>query len=225
MKSPIPAKDTGLSGKLVLIGITVTVAAGAFILGYFVGKTVSTGSLVQQVLPRPAIGEHSAPTNEARKVERVVPVTPEQKTKKEGESPAANQKVGNEPVKPSGPGQSSGTGEKLLAAQESRSDKETGQKPVEETAREDLQSENIGTSHAASYTVQVGAFKSRREADALQTGLEAKGYKTQNRKTGSKGKPLYKVVVGEFGTKKEAELLALKLRKAEGLHSFVVPGN
>jgi cell division septation protein DedD len=75
------------------------------------------------------------------------------------------------------------------------------------------------------YTVQLGALKSAPEARRLKTKLEKKGYKTQITASTSKTKHerIYKIRTGAFDDRKEAEMLALKLKKAEGLNAFVTP--
>ncbi len=226
MKRPIAATNAGLSGRLVLIIITVTVAAGGFILGYFVGKNVYTMPLIQQSLPKPAGSESPIPPPETKKIQEVVPTPPEQNTTKEEGSAPADPSAETEPPKPFGSGQHRAAGANFLPARDTVNEKAAMPKPAGEPIKvEDRQAQSDTDSHAAVYAVQVGAFKSRREADTLKAGLEAKGYKTQSRKTVVKGKPLFKVVVGEVSTEKEAELLALKLKKAEGLHAFVVQEN
>jgi cell division septation protein DedD len=72
------------------------------------------------------------------------------------------------------------------------------------------------------YTVQTGAFKDISDANALKSRLDKKGYKTYIAPTETKThKKLYKVMVGDFVTRKEAEILSIKIKKAEGLKTFV----
>jgi cell division septation protein DedD len=77
------------------------------------------------------------------------------------------------------------------------------------------------------YTVQLGAFKSAPEARRLKTKLEKKGYRTQITTSTNKTKHerIYKIRTGAFDDKKDAEMLALKLKKTEGLNAFVTPRN
>jgi len=74
------------------------------------------------------------------------------------------------------------------------------------------------------YTVQVGAFRDKKEAEALKTKLEKKGYNVYMVKEKERNKKgsLYKVRIGEFETRREAEITAIKINKAEGLHAFAV---
>jgi cell division septation protein DedD len=72
------------------------------------------------------------------------------------------------------------------------------------------------------YTVQAGASKNEADALTLKAKFEKKGYKAQVINTQEKNREkLYKVMVGSFNVRKDAELLALKLKKTEGLKTFV----
>lgn len=72
------------------------------------------------------------------------------------------------------------------------------------------------------YTVQVGASRSLKGAEALKHTLENKGHKAYIKKeTNSKGQVIFKVRVGEFENKKDAKVFALKLKKTEGFQTFV----
>lgn len=78
------------------------------------------------------------------------------------------------------------------------------------------------TKKTRKYTVQTGAFKDISDANALKARLDKKGYKTYIAPTETKThKKLYKVMVGDFVTRKEAEVLSIKIKKAEGLKTFV----
>lgn len=69
------------------------------------------------------------------------------------------------------------------------------------------------------YCVQVGAFKDRKDAEALKNDLMGKGYKIHV--TASEGN-VYKVRTGRLKNKKEADVLALRLKSAEKISAFVV---
>ena len=72
------------------------------------------------------------------------------------------------------------------------------------------------------YTVQAGAFKSASDASSLKEKLAKKGYTSYIIKTETKKHEiLYKVMIGEFNTRKEADVLSLKIKKSEGLQTFV----
>ncbi|MEW6001509.1 MAG: SPOR domain-containing protein [Nitrospirota bacterium] len=71
------------------------------------------------------------------------------------------------------------------------------------------------------YTVQVSAFKDSSEAEALRERLDKKGYKPYVTLSETKNERLYKVRIGEFSTRRDAEALSVKIKKAEGLPTFV----
>lgn len=75
---------------------------------------------------------------------------------------------------------------------------------------------------ASTCTVQVGAFKNSKDAEALKQRLENKGYKVYIKKSAStKNAKLYKVRVGRFTAREDADVLVQKLKKTEGLKAFV----
>ena len=72
------------------------------------------------------------------------------------------------------------------------------------------------------YTVQAGAFKSSHEAGILKERLAKKGYTAYIIQSETKKhETLYKVMIGKFTTREQAEVLSLKIKKAEGLQTFV----
>ncbi len=76
------------------------------------------------------------------------------------------------------------------------------------------------------YTVQLGALKNRREAEQIKAKYEKKGYKIRiTVSRGAKNGKIYKVRTRVFKEKKDAEVLSLKLKKIEGLKTFVTPEN
>lgn len=98
------------------------------------------------------------------------------------------------------------------------------QKPTAEAVKQETQSVQQAHDVKGIYTVQAGAFKNEKEAVALKTKLEKKGYNNiymfKERKP--KNRVLFKVRVGDFETKKEAEIFAVKLNKTEGFRAFAV---
>jgi septal ring-binding cell division protein DamX len=72
------------------------------------------------------------------------------------------------------------------------------------------------------FTVQVGAFSDAYYAKSLRMRLNRKGYHayTTIAPLEKKGR-LYKVWVGKFNNREEAEIVSEKIKKAEGLQTFV----
>ena len=67
---------------------------------------------------------------------------------------------------------------------------------------------------AAGWTVQLGSFASRANAERLVRELKAKGFAAFSTESGSGGRKLYRVRVGPAGNHAAGEALAAKLRSA-----------
>jgi len=94
--------------------------------------------------------------------------------------------------------------------------------PIKSQTTPQITSEIKETRKTRPYTVQAGAFKHVSEADSLKGKLDKKGYKTYVIQSKTKRyQKLYKVMIGEFVTRKEADALSAKIRKSEGLKTFV----
>jgi tetratricopeptide (TPR) repeat protein len=63
------------------------------------------------------------------------------------------------------------------------------------------------------FSVQVGSFSSKRNAERLNTKLIKAGYDSRVELTGASGDNLYRVKIGRFATKAEAEGMASKLKR------------
>src|SRR4030043_1522187 len=103
------------------------------------------------------------------------------------------------------------------------SEVESVQKTTEKTNKEAIMNPQLPQKlPKIVYTVQVGAFKDTPDAESLKVKLDKKGFKAYVIVSKSKkDERLYRVWVGEFATRKEAEILALKIKKTEGLKAFV----
>jgi cell division septation protein DedD len=66
----------------------------------------------------------------------------------------------------------------------------------------------------AGWTVQLGSFASRANAERLVSDLKAKGFAAFSTESGSGGRKLYRVRVGPAGDRASAEALGAKLRAA-----------
>ena len=75
---------------------------------------------------------------------------------------------------------------------------------------------------APEWTVQVGAFKNRKQADAVQQGLIGAGFPAQvSALTADDGQARYRVRVGSFKARGEAERVAERLRAERSLATYV----
>ena len=72
------------------------------------------------------------------------------------------------------------------------------------------------------YTVQVGAFRHFADASALKDKFDQKGFMVYVQESFTKNnQKIYKVRVGEFRSRNDAEKMSAKIKKAEGLSTFV----
>ena len=72
------------------------------------------------------------------------------------------------------------------------------------------------------YTIQVGAYKTEKNAHQMVNRLLKKGYEAHIKSELKQGTPLFKVLVEKFNNKEKAYDLANKLINKENLPSFIV---
>src|SRR4030043_1393513 len=177
---------------IVIIAILIT-SSLSFTLGYFVGKSFQP-PVVNQTTVIPVQESAEQKNIESEKKEALVQ-QPEQ-TQKPQET------------------------QQTVKAQQAQETTKT--QITKETKQTTETKETKKTLKTRKYTVQTGAFKDISDANALKSRLDKKGYKTYIAPTETKThKKLYKVMVGDFVTRKEAEVLSIKIKKAEGLKTFV----
>lgn len=217
MKPSLQAKiHAGLSARVILIMITVTATTGGFILGYLVGKKTSSDVnliAMKQQAADPALQKNEKmPAEAALAQDQVAAQTsaPQSPAAQEQKSPAANETPMQIPAKPS-------------AVQNTEKEKALEPAPnIKPDSKKDATSPPENLNGGSAYFVQVGAFSSQSKAERLKHTLDSKGYKASIRKWSSKKhRMLYKVIAGEFSSKEEAEILALRLKKTEGLSASV----
>jgi cell division septation protein DedD len=71
------------------------------------------------------------------------------------------------------------------------------------------------------YTIQVGAFKTKENANQMVSRLLEKGYQVYIKSDMKDGAPLFKVHVDEFNSKKQANKISEKFTTKENLSNFV----
>jgi cell division septation protein DedD len=180
-------------GKGIIILCIIVTSSLSFMLGYFVGKSFQP-PVVNQTTVIPVQESAEQKNIESEKKEALVR-QPEQ-TQKPQET------------------------QQTVKAQQAQETKKT--QITKETKQTTETKETKKTLKTKRYTVQTGAFKDVSDANALKSRLDKKGYKTYIAPTETKThKKLYKVMVGDFVTRKEAEVLSIKIKKAEGLKTFV----
>ncbi len=212
-----------LQNKGILIAVVVVFSSLSFSLGYFVGKI----GREEKVEPVSRVAEAPQPVQAEPASEKAV--TPD----KAADLPTEPQKT---------EGEKAGTVEKENLSAPARTAEAASETPQErkaekplkrtgiadsaEKTKEKVSSEGLSPkSEGVKYTVQLGALKSAAEAKKLKSTFVRKGYKayiSSAQEAGTRRK-IYKVRAGEFDQRKDAEVLALKINKSEGLKSFVTP--
>ncbi len=193
-----------ISKWVIILAIIIT-SSISFALGFFVGKSIQPSINQQQIMPQV---EEALQQNIPPEENLSVPSSPEKIQDTPQSSDLQSQKdinmqetTSNEQHQTSKPRQPK-TEQEAVTSQT----KKTEQKPMK----------------LIKYTVQAGAFKNPVEAESLKGNLEKKGYKPYIVLSETKNhEKIYKVRVGEFSTRKEAELLSLRIKKSDGLNTFV----
>jgi DedD protein len=76
---------------------------------------------------------------------------------------------------------------------------------------------------AGRWAVQVGAFKSRDQAESVQRRLSGSGYAVSITSVTASDGLRYRVRLGGYGSRSEAEQVAARVRSGGGLSTFVTP--
>ena len=190
-----------ISKWIIITAITVVASLG-FTLGFFVGKSFR------------APAENTPPLVPASLNPDEMPVAAVEK----GTVPQKTEQ--SQDIKPLA--QADKTEELLKIQDKKKSQVSPEPKKTEETKKSEGSQDEKAATKAKKYTVQAGAFRNASDADSLRAKLVKKGYKAAVTAIDTKKhEKLYKVLVGEFSSRKEADLLAVKLKKSEGLKPFV----
>lgn len=105
--------------------------------------------------------------------------------------------------------------------------KKSDKKKVEQAMVNDskrVQKEHTKSPSLPKFSVQVGVFSERTNAQTLQKELSHKGYRSRLVKTSVRGKPAVKVLIGSLATAEAAQQLKLKLAREQDIKGFVTKG-
>lgn len=223
-------ENTPLQSKGILIAVVVVFSSLSFSLGYFVGKIgreerTETASQIPEA-PQQVAGESVEALPEKSSRDKGPDLAPESQ-KSPVQKAAINSTENENPrtaaqITDAGPAnkpEETNRQEKTVPRKSGKAN--SAEKAKEKTVADGRTPQNEGVK----YTVQLGALKSAEEAKKLKSQFLRKGYKayiSSSQEPGSRRK-IYKVRAGEFDQKKEAEILALKINKSEGLKTFVTP--
>lgn len=200
--------------KWVIILVIVITSSIGFTLGFFVGKSVQPSTYQQQIIPH---GEDSLHQDVLSQENISSPPSLEQTEGTPGSSSLQSQQDIN--LTETKTNELKQTKQKVQSVkpqekQQKNTNKQTNNAQPNKTEQE--------TTKIVRYTVQAGAFKNPTEAESLKKILEKKGYKPYVVLSEIKNnEKIYKVRVGEFNTRKEAETLSLRIKKSDGLNTFV----
>ena len=219
-----PEKPSGfLLGKEFIIVLVIVFSGLSFTLGYFVGKNTVGREAISPL-------QTAEGTVQQNRQERL-PAPPDQtaETAQAGFPPQTSQGVASEPLpvvvmqdKHGGKDTVTVSHEQQKAAAHPKDEEKAASLAGTERPPLAAVSETTADEKAKLYTVQIGAFKNAADANQMKTSFEKKGYKPFIMQAKDpKGRKVYKVKTGEFRDKKDAEVLALKLKKTEELHTYV----
>jgi DedD protein len=213
-----PEKPSGfLFGKEFIIVLVIIFSGASFTLGYFVGRNT--------IDPAPIAPLQTAEGTAQQRGQDALPALPAQAPLPPAENMPAGSAAQPSSVQPasasSGTEVAPGSGAAAVPKEQQKNMDPFAPAGAEKTAARTDTGDRTDEKKRL-YSVQIGAFKSTDEAKQLKARFEKKGYKpfisvAKDRK----GHKIYKVKTGEFPDKKDAEVLALKLKKAEGLHAYV----
>jgi len=204
VNAPGEAHVQRVLGKEFLIVIVVFSSALSFSLGLLVGRSG------REARPETA-GSPSAQSH-------VVNVQPEQTG---GPGPRTEQK---QEVPVAADRQPAAPGEGGAAGGQAPSQRAEGKTTIPGKDSRNEDTPRVSAEAGEVFVVQLGALRSPAEARRLKDRMAKKGYKTAIVSAkGKNGEKIYKIRTGEFRDRKEAEALALKLKKTEGLNTFVTP--
>ncbi len=181
-----------LSDKALLIGIVVIAVSFSFTVGYLVGKSQSRVVVKQVSEKLKAVQDRAGLPEEVKE-----PST------------------GSVSSEPEPEGQRLETEETVHLPPEVQQEA----KGVKEEA-EKVELESESPAHERYYTIQVGAFRVRSEAERLEASLRQKGYPVRVEQ--SEKKKIYRVRVGVFKDKSSAQQMAIKITRNEGLKTIVI---
>ncbi|MBI5641331.1 MAG: SPOR domain-containing protein [Nitrospirae bacterium] len=197
-----------MKGKEYVAVIVVIFSMLSFTLGYFVGKIGREKKADGLQHPTEAVAD---PQNQSSMPPVLPPVT-------EGNPDDPLAALGTSQGKSGAP-----AGENLQQIGQEPADtkiKETGKEPLSDKKAPPALDNKL--KNETLYTVQMGALKSSREAENFRLKYEKKGYKTYVITSGNnRGEKIFKIRTGEFRQRKDADILSLKLKKNEGLNTFV----
>ncbi len=204
-----PGSDAGtefvLDNRKLIIGflLLIIICGAFFVVGYLEGKRQILQSKTQQQAPPAATGPSSVGGSDASKTTVETKTTP-------GEDRSVRDQLDWYKTVKGTDANSRSSGDVAARAKESRVQENAPVRSLTEGSKQAAAAKALPT--RSTYTVQVGAFRQRREADNKADALQSKGYEYIVRAPSS-ADGLFLVQVGVFNSKPEAVAMERKLMK------------
>lgn len=202
--------------KLIITFLVLVVVCGAFfVIGFMEGKRQAVPTRIERVSSEPAGGTGSA---SGRPDAKVADQPTDRKAIEDRSGSAQQEWYKNAQAKESGQQKPNPAAEVTKSAPLPPAKKTAVAQPpaAKGTATAELQS--MVPAANVTYTVQVGAFKQKQEADTQAAALKAKGYLCVI--DFKAAEQLYRVKVGRFDTRADAKAVQLQLNR-DGFGSII----
>jgi len=213
----------GWPGLFAIVASTVCVLLWSFVLGFWMGQKVMTGSVEPE--PRVTVYNPSSMQDRTGQEQAEENKTALRQLKKslqeEEKGPAGQIKTetidGNTPIRPVRKDADRNVVHKVKGAGEGAD--ETGRKLIKEKIAGE-------TAHKKRFYLQIASYRVEERAEKEARHWEKKGYYVQVKKAdlGQKG-VWYRVCIGRYRSFEEAKRASLDLASKEGIRSYIVPRN
>jgi len=217
----------GIISKMIFIPIGLTLMAGFFVLGYYVGKYQNRSGLSDDVLPPlPDIAAQHMPRQDEFTFYKTL-ADKESKTVTLEIKPKSQEKD-LFPVK-KGSGADGSKDRDVRTAMQNRSfeikiEKPSSSSPPSQALPKQPLSTTVKTTGNSKirYTLQIGSYQERETADSEVKKITKKGYAASVVTSELAGKGTwYRVRLGSFSSRAAAEKLQTELKAKEGIATFV----
>ncbi len=209
--------------KFIIFFVVLIAICGAFfVLGFMEGKRQGAQEIAQSTaVPAPKAGPDAAQTDAAKPAEADAGTTPAKENTEEQQLSwykNVNRKEGEPEVAP----KMTESGSAKKAVEPAAAPKPAAvpeKKSAASSAAKPASTESAVRSGPVTYSVQVGAFRVRREAENKAKALQTKGYECHI-DVPHAPEELYLLKVGKFSSRADAVAMQLRLKKS-GIASFI----
>ncbi len=209
--------------KFIIFFVVLIAICGAFfVLGFMEGKRQGAQEIAQSAtVPASKASPDAAQTDAAKPAETDAGATPAKENTDEPQLSwykSVNRKEGEPEVAPKMT-ESSSARKAVEPAPAPKSAAEPQKKPAASSAVKPSSSDSAVHTGPVTYSVQVGAFRVRREAEIKAKTLQSKGFECRI-DVPHAADELYLLKVGKFSSRSDAVAMQLRLKKS-GIASFI----